>query len=93
MMNSLLRRPTADRYRGYLAWIELIAEAKDLLGINAPADIRQERRRRRNLSTAYVDLFQIRKLIQPGWESLEIRVAQIQDSKTCELPNLLRHLC
>ena len=88
MLNSLLRRLTADRYREYLAWMEPIAEAKDLLGINTPADIRQERRKRRNLSTAYVDLFQVRKLVQPGWESLEIKFPRFRDrrpvsSRTC----------
>jgi hypothetical protein len=57
VLNSLLWRLLVDQYSEDLAWIELAAGAKDLLGIDAPADSRQERRQRRNLSVSYVDLF------------------------------------
>jgi hypothetical protein len=93
MLNSLLRRLIADRYRGYLDWVEPVAEVKDLLGTDTPADIRQERRKHRNLSAGYVDLFQVRQLIQPGWESRDISATQIQGPKTGKFPNLLRHFC
>ena len=42
MLDGLPRRLLADRYREYFAWIEPIAELKDLLGVDTPADIRQE---------------------------------------------------
>lgn len=42
VLYRLQGRLAADRYRNYLVWIELAAEAEGLFGTEAPADFRQK---------------------------------------------------